>query len=188
VYCWILKLCGVCPNTTGIYVRRSTQFYMGQAPKSARRWKQFNLLTPNVNYSWRTAPLTSKFCILYIYSTDICTEYFKHGIYCPFFLPSKCSLFHNSNVFGSCIIHILYTVCAKIKKNNSGAKRLRYSWTEVHISRTYYWAVHLIILVQSTVFSLLRGGGGTTPCKTYSATSDSFVLKRLKLTHKHKLY
>jgi len=38
---------------------------------------------------------------------------------------SKCSLFHNSNVFGSCIIHILYTGCAKIKKkNNSGAKRL----------------------------------------------------------------
>ena len=29
---------------------------------------------------------------------------------------SKCSLFHNSNVFGSCFIHILYTVCAKIKK------------------------------------------------------------------------
>jgi len=25
-------------------------------------------------------------------------------------------LFHNSNVFGSCIIHILYTECAKIKK------------------------------------------------------------------------
>ena len=37
---------------------------------------------------------------------------------------SKCSLFHNSNLFGSCIIHILHTVCAKIKKNNSGAKRL----------------------------------------------------------------
>jgi len=41
-----------------------------------------------------------------------------------FFSFSKCSLFHNSNVFGSCIIHILYTGCAKIKKN-SGAKRLR---------------------------------------------------------------
>jgi len=27
-------------------------------------------------------------------------------------------------MFGSCIIHIVYTVCAKIKKNNSGAKRL----------------------------------------------------------------
>ena len=41
-----------------------------------------------------------------------------------FFFSSKCSLFHNSNVFGSCIIHILYIGCAKIKKNNSGAKRL----------------------------------------------------------------
>ena len=41
-----------------------------------------------------------------------------------FFFSSKCSLFHNYNVFGSCIIHILYTGCAKILKNNSGAKRL----------------------------------------------------------------
>jgi len=28
-------------------------------------------------------------------------------------------------LFGSYIIHILYTECAKIKKNNSGAKRLK---------------------------------------------------------------
>ena len=42
-----------------------------------------------------------------------------------FFSSSKCSLFHHYNVFGSCIIHILYTGCAKIKKkNSSGAKRL----------------------------------------------------------------
>jgi len=33
-------------------------------------------------------------------------------------------LFHNANFFGSCIIHILYTGCAEIKKNNSGAKGL----------------------------------------------------------------
>jgi len=45
--------------------------------------------------------------MLYIYSTNIGTEYFKHGMYSPFFFSSKCSLFHNSNVFGSCIIHIL---------------------------------------------------------------------------------
>jgi len=44
-----------------------------------------NLLTPNDHYSDRTAPLTSKGYILYIYSTNIGTEYFKHGIYCPFF-------------------------------------------------------------------------------------------------------
>ena len=42
-----------------------------------------------------------------------------------FFFSSKCSLFHNSNVLGSCIIHILYTLIY-IKKNNSGAKRLTY--------------------------------------------------------------
>jgi hypothetical protein len=33
-------------------------------------------------------------------------------------------LFHNANLFGSCIIHILDTGCAKIKKNNSGPKGL----------------------------------------------------------------
>ena len=32
------------------------------------------------------------------------------------FFSSKCSLFHNSKVFGSCIFHILYTECAKIKQ------------------------------------------------------------------------
>ena len=41
-----------------------------------------------------------------------------------FFFSSKCSLFHNANLFGFCVIHILYTECAEIKKNNSGAKRL----------------------------------------------------------------
>ena len=73
-----------------------------------------NPLTPNDHYSGRTAPLTSKRCILYIYSTNMGSEYFKHGIYSSFFFSSKCNLFHNSNVFGSCIIHILYTRCAKI--------------------------------------------------------------------------
>ena len=44
-----------------------------------------NPLTPNDHYSGRTAPLTSKRYILYIYSPNIGTEYFKHGIYSPFF-------------------------------------------------------------------------------------------------------
>ena len=76
----------------------------------------FNRLTPNDPYMGRTAPLTSKRCILYIYSTNIGTEYFKHALYSPFFFSSKCSLFHNANLFGSRNIHILYTGCAKIKK------------------------------------------------------------------------
>ena len=49
----------------------------------------FNPLTPKDTYSGRTAPLTSKRCILYIYSTNTGTEYFKHGTYCPFFFSFK---------------------------------------------------------------------------------------------------
>jgi len=45
----------------------------------------FNPLTPNDPYSGRTVPLTSKGCVLYIYSTNAGTEYFKHGLYSPFF-------------------------------------------------------------------------------------------------------
>jgi hypothetical protein len=36
-------------------------------------------LTPNGYYSGRTAPLTTRRCILNIYSTNIRTEYFKHA-------------------------------------------------------------------------------------------------------------
>jgi len=44
-----------------------------------------NPLMPNDPNRGRTALLTSKRCILYIYSTNIGTEHFKHGIYSPFF-------------------------------------------------------------------------------------------------------
>ena len=47
--------------------------------------RHINPLKPNDTYRGRTAPLTSKRYILYIYSTNIGTEYFKHGIYSPFF-------------------------------------------------------------------------------------------------------
>ena len=49
------------------------------------RENQVNPLKPNDPYRGRTASLTSKLCILYIYSTNIGTEYFKRGIYTPFF-------------------------------------------------------------------------------------------------------
>ena len=44
-----------------------------------------NLLTPNDPYMGRAAPLTSKCSILYIYSTNIVTEYFKHALHSPLF-------------------------------------------------------------------------------------------------------
>ena len=49
----------------------------------------FNPLTPKDTYNFRTAPLIYKRCIIYIYlfiySTNTGTEYFKRGIYSPFF-------------------------------------------------------------------------------------------------------
>jgi hypothetical protein len=44
-----------------------------------------NPLTPNDLYISGTTLLTSKRCILYIYSTNVGTEYFKYALYSPFF-------------------------------------------------------------------------------------------------------
>ena len=76
--------------------------------------RRLNPLTPNDPYRGRTASLTSRRCILYIYSTNIGTEYSKNWYMLWVIFSSKCSLFHNSNVFGSCIIHILYIYSTNI--------------------------------------------------------------------------
>ena len=76
----------------------------------------FNPLKPNDRYRGRTAPLTSKRCILYIYSTNIGTEYFKHSIYSPFFPLESAVCFIILTYLVSCIIHILYTGVLKFKK------------------------------------------------------------------------
>ena len=49
----------------------------------------FNHLAPNDVYISRTAQLTSRRCILNIYSTNILTEYIKHAAHCPFFFLFK---------------------------------------------------------------------------------------------------
>ena len=44
-----------------------------------------NPLEHNDVYISRTAQLTSRRCILNIYSTNVLTEYFKHAAHSPFF-------------------------------------------------------------------------------------------------------
>ena len=65
----------------------------------------FNRLTPNDPYIGRNAPLTSKCCILYIYSTNIGTEYFKHALHSPFFSLQNVVCF----IMLTCLVAVLFT-------------------------------------------------------------------------------
>ena len=85
-------------------------------------------LKPNDSYRCRTAPLTSKRCISYIYSTNIGTEYFKRSIDSPLFSLQNAVCFIILTYFGSRIIDILYIGCAKIKKETQRQKVKKDAW------------------------------------------------------------
>jgi hypothetical protein len=62
--------------------------------------------TPNGHFSGRTTPLTSRRYILYIYSTNTRTEYFKHAAHSPFFFPLQNAVYF---IMLSFLVPVLFT-------------------------------------------------------------------------------
>ena len=85
----------------------TTVFHAFACPLRPQQHNQtdINCLKPNDPYMGRTAPLTSKRCILYIYSTNTGTEYFKHALYSPFFSLQNAVCF----IMLTSLVPVLYT-------------------------------------------------------------------------------
>ena len=74
-------------------------------PLTCRHGVWLNRLTPDDPYMGRTAPLTSKRCILYICSRNIGTEYFKHALYFLFFSLQNAVRF----IMLTCLVPVFFT-------------------------------------------------------------------------------
>ena len=78
--------------------------------QTIKRERAVKPLTPNDLYMSRTVPLTSKLCILYIYSTNVGTEYFKHALYSTSFSLQNAVCF----IMLTCLVPVLFTFYIKI--------------------------------------------------------------------------
>jgi len=109
--------------------RLNTEINILRCMVSKTSKKNYICLSP---YSGRTAPLNSKRFILYIYSTNIGNDYFKHGIYYSVFSLQIAICF----IMLTYLVRVIFTFyiqgVLKLKKNNSGAIWLN---TEINILR-----------------------------------------------------
>ena len=105
----------ICFTSDELYIKPASCWSAARLPlwpQSATPEYGFNSLKPNDPYRGCTAPVTSKRCILYIYSTNIGTEYFKHGIHSPFFFPLQNAVcFIILTIWFLYYSHLIYRMC-----------------------------------------------------------------------------
>jgi hypothetical protein len=75
----------VAPIVSTYILRQSSVSEMYSHSRNSRPRTDLNHLRPNDHFSGRTAPLTYRCCIFFIYSTNIRTEFFKQAAHSPFF-------------------------------------------------------------------------------------------------------
>jgi hypothetical protein len=127
-------------------------------------------------YICRTAPLTSRRCILYIYSTNIRTEYFKHAAHSPFFPLQNAVYFIMLPFFGSCVIHILNTGVLKFKRKFRHLKFKEY----INDARSHERQIEVLVQIPKTHLFVFKYREPSSVCRD-TENCPLFVFKYCEL-------